>query len=588
MKNLEKTDKKNLQAIINDLKDNNFGIPNFQREFEWQPWDVTELLKSIFEDYYVGTLLFWKGSKENNELLSCQPIYGLKQKENNDYEYIVLDGQQRLSALYYAFFSPDKKFPKRKSRYYYFIEIEQLLNENYDEAIYYEISSKNADMITDDREEQYKQNVFPLWLFSKGTFEIYSWLEGYETYSNNNGGGFTKEKKEKFIEIIQGLLEQYQVSYIELDKKIPIEKVCDIFQKINSTGLDLNIFDLMNALLTPKGIFLKKSWEDAVSKFDEKIPNSDKAKIYTLQVISIIKQNYCAPKFLYHLIPGAVKQERTADGKIKTNTLINNKEEFNENWLNAIEAMEKSLKIVNNPRDLGAIDANFLPYPTMLPILTALNVIKSDIIYKDRAGVENKIRQWYWSSIITKNYSSSVESQMAKDFVSMKRWFINDEEIPDVVQEARNIYQTLNLEDEKSSNSAIYKSIFCILVKNGAKDFTTFEDPSYSSLEDHHIVPRSWGIKNGISKINSILNRTPISDITNKKVIRDKLPNEYFKTIFNNQNSKDAEEMFESHFINNEILEILQKNDFNAEDFAKYITIREKLIIDYIGKLINN
>lgn len=107
------------------------------------PWDVTELIKSIFEDYYIGTLLFWRSTSENTNLLSCEPIYGAPDKK--DFDHIVLDGQQRLSALYYAFFAPDKNFPKRKSKFYYYFKIDQLLLENYDEAFFYEISSKKTD-----------------------------------------------------------------------------------------------------------------------------------------------------------------------------------------------------------------------------------------------------------------------------------------------------------------------------------------------------------------------------------------------------------------------------------------------------------
>ena len=585
MKNLERIDKKNLQSIINSLRENKFGIPDFQRDFEWGPWDVTELIKSIFEDYYIGTLLLWRSSKENTDYLSCQPIYGAPEKK--DFDHIVLDGQQRLSALYYAFFAPDVNFPKRKSKFYYYIKIDKLLAENYDEAFYYDISSKNSDEIFNSKEKQFELKIFPLKLFSSSRFDIPRWIEEYKQYWDKKENNTADEEKEKLMSFIDDLLNDYEISYIELDKQISVEKVCDIFQKINSTGLDLNIFDLMNALLRPKDIFLRKWWDGVANSFDGKIPSSDKVKIYALQVISILEQNYCAPKFLYYLIPGAIKQEKNQAGKIEKKTLIESKQEFCDHWNSSIKEMTESLKILNNHSDLGAINPNFFPYPTMLPIFTALNIEKNNGDYEDRNGVEKKIRQWYWSSIFTKNYSSSVESQMAKDYIAMKNWFRHDENIPEVVLEARKAYRNLNLEQENSSNSAIYKGIFCILVKNGAQDFTTFEDPIYTSLEGHHIVPKSWGIKNGVYEINSVLNRTPISDNTNKKVILDKLPNKYLNSIFGKNKDKTSVcKMLESHFINKDILEILMRRNFGPNDYREYILLRKKLIIDYIGELI--
>ena len=92
MKNIETPDKKHLASIIHDLRDGRFGIPDFQRPFEWNPRDVLELIRSIFEDYYIGTLLLWKASRENVDYLSCAPIYGAK--AGTKFDHIVLDGQQ--------------------------------------------------------------------------------------------------------------------------------------------------------------------------------------------------------------------------------------------------------------------------------------------------------------------------------------------------------------------------------------------------------------------------------------------------------------------------------------------------------------
>ena len=134
MKNAQKADKIGLDKLIKEIKNGSFVIPDFQRDFEWRPWDVRDLIKSIFMDYYIGTLLFWRGSKKNFDYLSCQPLFGFDSSEKQDPEYIVLDGQQRLTAIHYAFFAPDIDFPNRKNPYLFFVDIEKLLEEDYDEA----------------------------------------------------------------------------------------------------------------------------------------------------------------------------------------------------------------------------------------------------------------------------------------------------------------------------------------------------------------------------------------------------------------------------------------------------------------------
>ncbi len=585
MKNIY-PDKKLLQSIISDLRNGSYGIPDFQRDFEWNPRDVAELIKSIFENYYIGTLLLWKASRENIEYLSCTPIYG--SKDDGKFQHIVLDGQQRLSALYYAFFAPKKNFPTRRSAYYYVIYLDKLLENNYDEAFDYITSSRKSDELIENEELQFEQKIFPLKVFG-GKPHLWSlWLQHYKEYWEKKiEKEKAKEEYDAIEEIFDSTINEYHISCIELDQEIEVEKVCDIFQRINSTGLDLNIFDLMNALLRPKDIRLKSLWEKEIAGFQSKLPDTDKGKIYVLQTMSIMQQVYCAPKFLYHLIPNAVKLVKEGSGKFKKIVLIDSKDQFLKLWHESIDEMKNALKIITNHSDLGVIRAKFFPYPTMLPIFTAINIEKTKSIYVNRKDIEDKIRFWYWSSIFTKNYSSSVDTQMSKDFLEMKKWFLDDDAIPTVVSEARKVFSNIDLEREENQNSSIYKAIFCVLIREGALDFISYESPLYSELEDHHVVPKSWGNKNKVESINSILNRTPISDVTNKKVIRDILPNVYIKEMLKQaKKESDVYELFETHLISRNAVSILLRDKFGATDYQEFIKERKEAIIRKIKQLI--
>src|SRR5438132_5384277 len=115
MKNAQKPDHISLNTLIGRLREGRFVIPDFQREFEWLPWDIRQLMRSIFLDYYIGSLLLWKGNEENFKALSCESVYGYE-GDNKGRNYIVLDGQQRLTAMYYAFLAPKVELPSRASR----------------------------------------------------------------------------------------------------------------------------------------------------------------------------------------------------------------------------------------------------------------------------------------------------------------------------------------------------------------------------------------------------------------------------------------------------------------------------------------
>ena len=97
MKDAQKPDHVSLNTLIGRLREGRFVIPDFQREFEWKPWDIRRShALDLSGTITLGSLLLWSGTKENFAALSCEPIYGYDGSEKP--EYIVLDGQQRLMA----------------------------------------------------------------------------------------------------------------------------------------------------------------------------------------------------------------------------------------------------------------------------------------------------------------------------------------------------------------------------------------------------------------------------------------------------------------------------------------------------------
>jgi hypothetical protein len=592
MKNVETPDKITLTNLITELKKGNYVIPDFQREFEWMPWDVTDLIRSIFMDYYIGTLLLWKAGKENVHTLNCTPLYAFEEKGKP--QHIVLDGQQRLSAIHYAFFDHNKNFPGRKTRFYFFINIHEFLSGNFDDAFYYQNDNRPTRQLLKDQNLQYERHIFPLNLMEKGAWGITGWIKGYKEYweknfsnhsdkINSTSGNKYDIYGDEFYSLLNELFEQYFISFIELDREISIAKVCDIFTNINSKGVPLNIFDLLNAILRPHEIFLKDLWHQEMNNFN--ITDKNKMKIYVLQIMSILEQNYCSPKYLYYLVPGTKKSIKKEDKTFEDIILIKDKQDFEEKWANAIKALKSAIKKIVNPRDYGVVNSNFLPYASILPVFASIYHYVDSAKLTNRFDVKDKIKKWYWASVFTNKYSSSVESTAAKDFQDLKKWFEDDDLQPDTVAQFYSEYKTMALENE-NKNSAIYNAIFNLMVLNEAKDWNTYDLPEYSELDDHHIVPQSWG-KNqeGIGdKINSILNRTPLSLETNRNVIHDQLPNIYLSKMLadNSANPDKVFKVLESHLVSKKAVKILLRKPFKKEDYFEFINERKQTILETI------
>lgn len=589
MKHVQKPDKVHLGSMIDSLKKGQYVIPDFQRDFEWEPWDVTELIRSIFMDYYVGTLLLWKGNKENFSVLSVEPIYGFNNK--TDPQHIVLDGQQRLTAIYYAFFAPKKPFPKRAKRAVFLINILSLIEEDYENFIRYEFVHTKLKKTLQNKEALFESHTFPLGEMQEGTWGTGDWIKEYRDYWQEKAEAtenpIDKETYENYAKgaknfkiILEELFNDYYISYIELDQEIEVAKVCDIFTQINSRGIRLDIFDLLNAILRPKEIFLKEMWRNAEQELE--FMDSKKMKTYVLQVMSVLEQSYCSSKFLYYLVPNSKKTIRNTDGSKEQIVLIKSEDEFINKWNQSVAALRRTIDSLRNPRDYGAIKASFIPYPSIVPAFASIKQYVLETKPSNVLDVNRKIRKWYWASVFTNRYSSSVESTTARDYMSLKKWFVDDNATPDVIKEFVIGLDTLNLKTENYKGSAVYNAIFNLLIINEARDWSTFDLPEYSELDDHHIVPYSVFKDRGGKAINSILNRTPISDETNRHIIRNRMPNDYIREMIDNNGEERVYQVFESHLISRKAVEVLLRKPFEKEDFEEFLDERYRTIKDAI------
>lgn len=597
MKDAQKPDHVCLNTLVGYLKEGRFLIPDFQREFEWKPWDISDLMRSIFLDYYIGSLLLWKGKKENFDALSCEPIYGFS--GDGKPEHIILDGQQRLTAMYYAFLAPNKPLPNRANRAIYYIRVDKFMSEEYDQAFNYDWLSHRWTKILNDRKIQYEDHYFPLSVIGASGWELANWVQGYEQFWRNKASeaeskGDSKtnanairhaENAKVFGELLKGITEQYQIAYIELDRELDIAKVCDIFTQINSKGIRLDVFDLLNALLKPKGLQLKRMWREASPRLE--FIDTDRMNVYILQVMSILRQTYCSPKYLYYLIPGQVKLVRDPDGKSHKEVLVPNTKDFAEQWNGAVNALESSIKLLRHPQEFGAISSKFLPYDSIMPVFAALQAELKTLPPNRRLDAQGKIRHWYWASVFTNSYSGSVESTSARDFLDVKNWFDDDEAKPAVLLDFNSRFKNLELRKETKSGSAVYNGIFNLLVLQGARDWMTGNIPQHDDLDDHHIITQEWGkehLKGDL--IHTILNRTPLTADTNRHVINDDLPNVYLPRMIKDNGEKVVRGILESHFISATAQAILMRDPFTADDFEAFIAERQHTIQDAIENLL--
>ena len=77
-----------LDVIFSWIKSKEIAIPEIQRPFVWSATKVRDLIDSLYNGYPIGYLITWKN-----------PRVKLKDGKNSEGKKILIDGQQRVTAL---------------------------------------------------------------------------------------------------------------------------------------------------------------------------------------------------------------------------------------------------------------------------------------------------------------------------------------------------------------------------------------------------------------------------------------------------------------------------------------------------------
>lgn len=224
-----------LSALFRKIQNGELKIPAFQRGFVWREKDILKLMESIYLGYPVGSLLFWKTEsgklKEIDNLASGFP--SAENTTSNDVSY-VLDGMQRLSSLYGAFHSSEYKDDKFKIAY------------DFDENRFYIPQS----------EEGFRENSLPLeHLFLPRE------LIAFQSKVLGTSGG--DEIISKSLEL-QSIFQEYLIPTITISGR-SINDVVEIFSRVNSTGVRLDVVDFMRALTWSTSFDLTEEVEKLMS-----------------------------------------------------------------------------------------------------------------------------------------------------------------------------------------------------------------------------------------------------------------------------------------------------------------------------------
>ena len=547
-------------------------LPDFQRGWVWEDGRIKALIASITNNYPVGAAMFLEYGNDNIRF-KYRVIEGVTATDVIPTE-LILDGQQRLTSIYSSLYSRNAVHTRtdkgKKIFRYYYIDIKKACDPNCDrvDAIFSVPETRiitsnfgrDIELDLSDRTKEFENKMFPLNLILDFP-EEQNWQNEYYAFYNYNQE-IIKEFTEFNKKIIMQTL-QYKIPVISLGKDTPKEAVCQVFENVNTGGVSLTVFELVTAIFAMDDFELRKDWEER------------KAKYFDGDLLSCIT----ATDFLTACtLLSTYKKGGTVSCK-KKDVLNLSLKDYN-NFADALsEGFVEAEKILQEERVFSNKD---LPYSTQLIPLAALCTLLSNGNRIKVTNIKNKIRQWYWCGVFGELYGGANETRYVNDVVGVMNWIENNGNVPKTIQES--YFNPTRLLTLQSRQSAAYKGIMALILKNHCKDFISGREMDFTvykseNIDIHHIFPRSYCEKNNLSKEkwNSVVNKTPISYSTNRE-IGGVAPSEYLKKI-EEKGQVDYNSL--NDYLQTHLIDV---SAARSNDFEKHIVLRAKLLLDAIEK----
>lgn len=252
-----------LKGILAQIDQGNIVLPAMQRPFVWQEERIARLIDSLLRGFPLGSVMMWRTNKiqryrkfQKDETSNAAITIDFETNKSNEF-YTVLDGQQRLTALYIAISGT------YDSKKLYLNVLSGEKGEKDPGATYWDcrfLSQSDVDGLNNPEAEQ-NDNLPPAYFLPFGCLANIPMRSVYEEIASCAKKLDIQEKDPKYRSISNSFVSC--ASSLQSDKTIlihlldsdisneatPIEEILEIFVRINSGGLVLQKSDLLMSLL---------------------------------------------------------------------------------------------------------------------------------------------------------------------------------------------------------------------------------------------------------------------------------------------------------------------------------------------------
>ncbi|EKE05528.1 MAG: hypothetical protein ACD_19C00234G0001 [uncultured bacterium] len=519
-----------LPTIFRRIQAGDIRIPAFQRGFIWKESQVLELLESIYKGYPIGSLLFWRvsseilhiGFSEDLPFPLVEPKYPL---------CYVLDGMQRLSALYGVFHAINNK--RDEFKVVFDFETEKFINTTSEES---------------------SELALPL----DSLFVPKKLLEFHSTVLQNRNYDYVINNSLK----LQSIFQEYLIPTVTISLE-NVSEVVEIFQRINSTGTKLGTVDFMRALTWSGSFDLNYELAEIQNTFESSGFIIDPETL--VKIIAVVMGYDPIPAQMLKLkseSPNALK-----DGvKLAVNTIDH-----------VIHFFKEEFSIYNS---------EMLPYEGILLGFTKIFSTNNN----PSQSILSAAVKWFWSVSFNEALRGKPDHYVARSIHLLERIAQNDHTV--VLDTSLDITHTAFFERRFIKGKALSIAFATMFAKNNARSLVTGEIiPTYEYMNGDAadafipIFPIcKFKMYSQFDRYTSpkVFSNLFLTSHEDRKSIKGLSFETIISQLISKLGNKHAHHVLDSQFISDDFI----RDDLLTNDLISLFSNRSLLMLDFAQRLV--
>ena len=532
-----------IQTLLTWINSGEIAIPEIQRPFVWSATKVRDLIDSLYSGYPIGYLIAWRN-----------PSVKLKDGTKSDGKRILIDGQQRVTALMAALLD------------------QWVINKDY-KRVKIKIAFHPRDRKFEVSNPAIEKDRTWIADISKILSPEVKVLQIVGEYCQKNEED-DQDSIYNSIELLRGIVNNH-IGLIELNSDLDIETVTEIFIRINSQGVVLSQADFAMSKIAANegygGNRLRKCIDyfchlAVAPEFYQQLADLDKefaATEYFQKMAWLKNENDDLYDPSYTDMLRVAFTSEFKRGRLQDLVALLSGRNFETRDYEEIIAEQSFRKlekgILNFMNETGfkrfimiLRSAGFIE-STMIRSQNAINfayivylILRADNV--DSSAIESNVRKWFVMSILTGRYSGSPESSFDYDIkrikeVGFSKYIaeIESAELSVAFWEA-GLPQQMNTSVASSPNFKVFLAAQVYFNDKGflSRDITVRDLITHRG-DVHHLFPKNYLKGNGLQrgKYNQIANYVMMQSEINI-AIGDKSPSEYFTKLLEHCNNGSA------------------------------------------------